>query len=77
VKSNPRPSSPKPIALNIKCTSNIQAIKLNIFNNFDQKESYEIFKEILFEDEQLIRHFLFQFHNVIKSGLVGLIAFHK
>jgi len=71
------PGKPKPIALKIKSTSNIQAIKLNIFNNFDQKESYEIFKQILFEDEQLIKHFLFQFHNVIKSGLAGLIAFHK
>jgi hypothetical protein len=51
-------------------TSNIQAIELNVF---------EIFKQAKFEDEQLIRYFLFQFqfHIVIKSGLASTIVFHK
>ncbi len=44
-KSNPKPNRPKPNALKIKSTSNIQAIKLNIFNKFYQKESLEIFKK--------------------------------
>jgi hypothetical protein len=58
---NPRPIRPKPNALKTKSTSNIQAMELNVF---------EIFKQEKFEDEQLIRYFLFQFqfHIVIKLG---------
>jgi hypothetical protein len=67
---NPRPIKPKPNALKTKSTNNIQAIELNVF---------EIFKQAKFEDEQLIRYFLFQFqfHIVIKSGLASMIEFHK
>jgi hypothetical protein len=79
VKFNPKPTMPKPNALKTKNTSNIQAIELNILNKFYQKESFEIFKQAKFEDEQLIKYFLFQFQFwiVIKSGLEGTIAFHK
>jgi hypothetical protein len=39
----------------------------------------EIFKQEKFEDEQLIRYFLFrfQFCPITKCGLVGMIAFRK
>jgi hypothetical protein len=38
-----------------------------------------MFKQAKFEDEQLIRYFLFQFqfHIVTKSGLAGMTTFHK
>jgi hypothetical protein len=49
VKSNPRPTMPKLNALKIKNKTNIQAIKLNIFNKFYQKESFEILKQTKFE----------------------------
>jgi hypothetical protein len=78
-KFNPSPTKPKLNALKTKNTSNIQAIKLNIFNKFYQKENFEIFKQATFEHEQLIRYFLFQFqfHTITKSGLAGTITFHK
>jgi hypothetical protein len=78
-KFNPRATTPKPNALKIKSTSNIQAIKLNNFNNFFQKEILEIFKQEKFEDEQLIRYFLFrfQFCPITKCGLAGMTAFRK
>jgi hypothetical protein len=78
-KFNPRVIKPKLDALKINNTSNIQAIKLNFFNNFFQKEFFEIFKQEKFEDEQLIRYFLFQIQifTVTKSGLLGMTAFHK
>ncbi len=78
-KFNPKPTRPKPDALKTKSTSNTQAIKLNIFNKFYQKESFDIFKQAKFEDEQLIRYFLFrfQFCIVTNSGLANIIAFHK
>jgi hypothetical protein len=56
-KFNPRPTRPKPDALETKNTSNIQKIELNIFKKFYQKESFEIFKQEKFEDEQLIWYF--------------------
>jgi hypothetical protein len=70
---------PKPNALKTKNTSNIHTIELNIFNKFYQKESVEIFKQEIFEDEQLIWYFLFQFQFriVTTSGLASMTAFHK
>ncbi len=38
-------------ALKTNITSNIQAIKLNIFNKFVEKKNFEIFKQTKFEDE--------------------------
>ncbi len=53
--------------------------RIKYFNKFYQKKNFEIFKQEKFEDEQLLRYFLFQFqfHIVIKSGLTSTIAFHK
>jgi hypothetical protein len=70
VKFNPRHIKPKPNALKTKSTSNIQAIKLNIFHKFYEKENFEIFKKAKFKDDQLISYFFFQFqfHTIIKNG---------
>jgi hypothetical protein len=53
--------------------------RINFFNAFYQKESFEIFKQIKFEDEQLIMYslFQFQFHIITKSELVILTSFQK
>jgi hypothetical protein len=71
-KFNPRAIRPKPNALKINNTSNIQELKF--FNNFFQKEFLEIFKQAKFEDEQLIRYFLFQIQifTFTKNGLLGM-----
>jgi hypothetical protein len=50
-KLNPRPTRPKSNALKTKSTNNIQVTKLNIFNEFYQKEGFEIFKQEKIEDE--------------------------
>ncbi len=78
-KVQPRAIKPRLDALKIQNTKPIQAIKLNILNIFYQNKSFEILKQIFFEDEQLIRYFLFQFqfHIVTKSGLASLTTFHK
>jgi hypothetical protein len=70
---------PKLDALKTKNTNNIQAIELNIFNKFYQKESFEIFKQATFEHEQFIKYvlFQFQFRTITKNGLAGMITFHK
>jgi hypothetical protein len=49
-KLNPRPTKPKPDALKTESTRKIQAIKLNVFLKNYQKESFEIFKQEIFED---------------------------
>jgi hypothetical protein len=74
-----RATRPKLDALKTKSTSNIQTIKNFKFNNFFQKDIFEIFKQEKFEDEQLIRYFLFQlqFRTLTKSGLASTTAFHK
>jgi len=71
VKFNPKPIKPRLDALKIKSTKNIQAIKLNILNGFYQNKSFEIFKQAKFENEQLIRYFLFQFQFHCHKKWVG------
>jgi len=77
--SNLGSTMPKPDVLKIKNTNNIYVIKLNILNKFYQKESFEIFKQTKFEDEQSINYFLFQFqfHTIVENGLASLTTFHK
>ncbi len=53
--------------------------RIKFFNAFYQKESFEIFKQIKFEDEQLITYslFQFQFHIITKSELASSTSFQK